>query len=82
MSMFGGEGTSGSPAREATHAPSAEANLGDLLRDWRAAERGLREVEPGTAAWHGLRDEVERLRQRYQEAFAAHSRSDPSGSSA
>jgi hypothetical protein len=82
MSMFGGEGTSGSPARQPTHPQSGEPNLAELLRAWRAAERGLGEVEPGTAAWRRLQDEVERLRQRYQEAFASHSHSDPTGSSA
>lgn len=79
--MFGGEGTSGTPAPEPTGGRADESNLSDLLRDWRAAERGLRAVEPGSAAWRGLQDEVDRLRRRYQEAFAAHNSSSPTGPS-
>lgn len=56
--------------------------VGDLLREWRAAERRLAEVDPGSDAWARLRAEVDHLRARYQEAFSSMSGSDPTGSSA
>jgi hypothetical protein len=61
--------------------PAGPPALVELLREWRSAERGLAEVEPGSDAWARLQAEVEQLRQRYQEAFNALN-SDPTGSSA
>lgn len=77
FSFGGGEGDSGEPPT-----PAGRPSAGDLLRDWRAAERDLAGLEPGSAAWRRLQAEIERLRERYQEAFASHSTSDPTGSSA
>jgi len=66
------------PRMDATHDPTA----GDLLRQWRAAERDLAEVEPDTPAWDRLQHEIELLRASYQAAFNSLSSSDPTGSSA
>ena len=61
--------------------PAGPPALVELLREWRSAERGLAEVEPGSDAWAKLQAEVEQLRQRYQDAFNALN-SDSTGSSA
>jgi hypothetical protein len=56
--------------------------VGDLLREWRAAERSLAEADPGSDVWTRLKADVEHIRARYQEAFDSMSNSDPTGSSA
>jgi hypothetical protein len=61
--------------------PPGPSAVGELLREWRSAERLLDGVEPGSDAWSGLRAEIDRLRERYQEAFDALSHSDPTGTS-
>ena len=43
--------------------------VGDVLREWRAAERGLAELSPGSPAWIEIEREIETLRMRYQEVF-------------
>ena len=70
----------GEPEDPEVH-PAGPPALVELLREWRSAERGLAEVEPGSDAWAKLQAEVEELRQRYQEAFNALN-SDPTGSAA
>ena len=44
--------------------------MGSILSLWRAAERDLATVVPGTAEWHQLTDQVETFRARYQQLFA------------
>jgi PAS domain S-box-containing protein len=56
----------GSPA-----APATVFSVGDVLREWRAAERELAELTPGTPAWTRTLAEVQLLRERYQELFRA-----------
>jgi hypothetical protein len=41
----------------------------DVLREWRAAERGLAVLEPGTSAWTRTMSEIEMLRGKYQDLF-------------
>jgi hypothetical protein len=40
-----------------------------VLREWRAAERDLAELMPGTPEWARTLNEIELLRGRYQELF-------------
>jgi hypothetical protein len=42
-----------------------------VLDEWRAAERSLTEVQPGTAAWESIRSDVDRLRDEYARAHQA-----------
>jgi hypothetical protein len=65
------------PTGQSTSSPA----LGDLLREWRAAERRLADLDPGSDAWAYLQVEIEALRQRYQDAFDAMTDTDPTGSS-
>jgi hypothetical protein len=44
-------------------------SLGDVLRAWRAAERALASLAPGTPEWVRTLDEIDSLRSRYQELF-------------
>jgi PAS domain S-box-containing protein len=46
-------------------------SVGDVLREWRAAERSLAELSPGTPDWERTRSEIDMLRGRYQELFRA-----------
>lgn len=62
--------------------PATPPAVHDLLNEWRAAERGLAELDPKSDAWARLKTEIESLRQRYQDAFNSMSNSDPTGSSA
>ncbi|SRR6266545_3346119 len=50
-------------------APSSFFSVGEVLRGWRAAERVLAELVPGTPEWERTLSEVEMLRGRYQELF-------------
>jgi PAS domain-containing protein len=50
-------------------APPSASTVVDVLRDWRAAERALTVLAPGTAEWARTLDEIERLRSRYQDLF-------------
>lgn len=43
--------------------------VGSVLREWRAAERDLAELKPGTQEWGRRLSEIELLRDRYQELF-------------
>jgi PAS domain S-box-containing protein len=45
--------------------------VGDVLREWRAAERELAELVHGTREWARTLSEIELLRGRYQELFRA-----------
>ena len=45
--------------------------LAVVLGEWRAAERALAEVEPGTARWESMNSDVDRLRDEYARAHQA-----------
>lgn len=62
--------------------PAGSQVVRELLRQWRAAERGLAELDPDSETWALLKAEIDGLRQRYQEAFNALVKSDQTGSSA
>jgi PAS domain-containing protein len=51
--------------------PPSYFTVGDVLREWRAAERNLAELKRGTPAWARTLDEIELLRGKYQELFRA-----------
>ena len=46
------------------HAPVSIYTVGDVLREWRAAERKLAELVPGTSGWARTLNEVDFLRDR------------------
>jgi PAS domain-containing protein len=50
-------------------APPSVYSVGGILRQWRAAERELAELMPGTPEWARTLSEIELLRGRYQELF-------------
>jgi PAS domain-containing protein len=50
-------------------APSSVYTVGGVLRQWRAAERDLSELVPGSAEWARTLAEIELLRGKYQELF-------------
>ena len=50
-------------------APASVYTVGDVLRQWRAAERELAELAPGTPEWARTLSEIELLRGKYQELF-------------
>jgi PAS domain-containing protein len=50
-------------------APQSVYTVGGVLRQWRAAERDLAELIPGSAEWARTLAEIELLRGRYQELF-------------
>jgi PAS domain-containing protein len=53
----------------APEAPPIVFSVGSVLREWRAAERDLAELLPGTVEWGRRLSEIELLRDRYQELF-------------
>jgi PAS domain-containing protein len=62
------------PVEGAPEAPASVYTVGDVLREWRAAERELAELTPGTPEWTRASSEFELLRGRYQEFFKASER--------
>ena len=59
-------------ALEQTHNAATSIHaVGEVLREWRAAERALGELAPGTPEWTRALGEVELLRSRYQQVFRA-----------
>ena len=67
--------TPGSP-----DAPGSVYTVGSVMREWRAAERQLSELLPGSDDWARTKNEIEMLRARYQELFRT--LSGPSGRAA
>jgi PAS domain S-box-containing protein len=59
------------PVDGAPEAPTTLYSVGDVLREWRAAERELAELAPGTPEWARTIDEIAVLRSQYQEIFRA-----------
>jgi hypothetical protein len=51
------------------HAPLSVYTVGSIMREWRAAERQLSELLPGSEDWARTKNEIEMLRARYQELF-------------
>ncbi len=50
-------------------APPSVFTVGSVLREWRAAERTLAELKPGTHEWRRILGEIELLRDKYHELF-------------
>jgi len=50
-------------------APPSVFSVGSVLREWRAAERDLAQLMPGTPEWARMLSEIELLRDRYHELF-------------
>ena len=50
-------------------APPSVYSVGSVLREWRAAERNLGELLPGTPEWRRTLNEIDLLRETYQELF-------------
>lgn len=50
-------------------APPSMFSVGEVLRSWRAAERELAELKPGTREWTRTLGEIEMLRGQYRELF-------------
>jgi PAS domain S-box-containing protein len=50
-------------------APPSVFTVGSVLREWRAAERTLAELRPGTAEWRRTLSDIELLRDKYHELF-------------
>lgn len=50
-------------------APPSVFTVGSVLRQWRAAERELSELLPGSTEWARTLAEIEMLRERYHELF-------------
>jgi len=50
-------------------APPSVYTVGSVLREWRAAERNLAELVPGTLEWRRMLGEIDLLRETYQEVF-------------
>jgi PAS domain-containing protein len=51
--------------------PPSVFTVGDVLREWRAAERQLTELAPGTQDWARTLIEIQLLRSKYHELFTA-----------
>ncbi len=56
--------------------PATVFTLGDVLTQWRAAERRLEALEAGSEEWQAAASDIASLRDRYQRIFAAKSRAD------
>jgi PAS domain-containing protein len=68
-----------SPVGGAAEAPQTYFTVGDVIREWRAAERKLSSLAAGSPDWASTMSEIELLRTRYQELFRSVTRSeDPS----
>lgn len=72
-----------SPIEGSPEGPSTVYTVGSVMHEWRAAERNLSALVPGTPDWSRTKSEIEMLRDRYQELFRALTRREesPSGSS-
>ncbi len=55
--------------------PATIYTVGEVLAQWRAAERKLVEVEAGAAEWQAVQADITSLREGYQGLFAAKQRS-------
>jgi len=64
------EPTAGQVERRAT-----VYTVGEVLAQWRAAERKLEELDAGGIEWRTVQADIASLRERYQRLFAAKQRS-------
>jgi PAS domain S-box-containing protein len=49
--------------------PPTLYTAGQVLAEWRAAERRMIEIPPDSAEWHDTQAEIDTFRKRYQELF-------------
>ena len=59
-----------SPVDAPADAPTTMYTVGDVLRQWREAERRLATLVPSTPEWTDVEAEMNLLRDRYQQLFA------------
>jgi PAS domain S-box-containing protein len=57
------------PVAAPIDAPPAIYTAGQVLAEWRAAERRLTEIPEGTAEWRAVRHDIDVFRSRYQAMF-------------
>lgn len=57
------------PVAGPTQQPTTVYTAGQVLAEWRAAERRMVEIPPDSAEWHDAQAEIETFRRRYQELF-------------
>jgi PAS domain-containing protein len=57
------------PIRESASQPSTLYTMGRVLSAWRAAEKRLEEVPPGSAEWIRTQAEVDAFREEYRRRF-------------
>lgn len=57
------------PVAGPTQQPATVYTAGQVLAEWRAAERRMIAIPPDTAEWHDAQAEIDTFRQRYQELF-------------
>lgn len=57
------------PIAGPTQQPTTLYTAGQVLAEWRAAERRMVEIPPDSAEWHDAQAEIETFRRRYQELF-------------
>jgi PAS domain S-box-containing protein len=57
------------PVAGATARPTTMYTAGQVLAEWRAAERRMIEIPPDSPEWHDAQAEIDAFRQRYQELF-------------
>ena len=55
----------------APDSPTTALSVGDVLREWRAAERAVAELVPGSPEQKQALSEIDLLRRQYQELFRA-----------
>jgi PAS domain S-box-containing protein len=57
------------PVAAPTDAPPVVYTAGQVLTEWRAAERRLQEIPEGTAEWRAVQHDIDVFRGRYQAMF-------------
>ena len=57
------------PVAGPVHQPPTVYTAGQVLAEWRAAERRMIEIPPDSAEWHDAQAEIDQFRNRYQELF-------------
>lgn len=57
------------PVAGPTEQPPVVYTAGQVLAEWRAAERRMIEIPPDSQEWHDAQVEIETFRKRYQELF-------------
>lgn len=57
------------PVAGPTEQPRTVYTAGQVLAEWRAAERRMVEIPPASAEWHHAQAQIEIFQKRYQELF-------------